>query len=802
MIYRIAKNLWKGANRIISPKLPFSTRKAVLQALSACFGLDYGNDQERYARTLELMPRLVTNPKLFNEVYAVLPRYKAWTASGAHRFMPLALAVVNMFREENVFDGKAIQELQAAEASYSYLTKKNPFYSNFHNVPQKYVPDFLPSLILPTPSRSGVYKWLDIASAPKSGGAPTLRVLKAALESCLKGTRFEFYGTDIAMPVFELGKNGEIRRSQFYDPSTGWIKPRTVVDGITYLDAALPEYNVMEDTFLEGEPMDFISLCMALHHLNRPGEAHYELPFSSLNIVDPQGRSMQNEISLTLAPSHQKVLDRLLKRLKIGGYLFTDIHSNGDRRSLEYECDDMFVVLRREANNKFVFYGDWPIPFIPNEQIWSPSRDYGLIEGYPRKDEGYRHHPSIMGLYPGRGQEFYKEVQNIFDRAEILAYRYQGWKRGVWGAAIQALKRVQARKSLFDIFQAFLENVPDEDPLKIGILKDVAAAQETRTETRLVSGNLFQTRAPLSLFNNAQVLISFFQKIKIPPGFHDIVRGEFRPADLAEALFYSHPFPGSTQVGLDGLSLKKFAQLEEDVSRINEMKLRQIITGISGRKLNVVEAKIYLIEKRWEELNLSKGEIPASLFDHAYKEFGVIYGLVNRAAINPRSCAFHEKEIVDDFSQFYQRKIYPALGAPSKRIINFMFWFLVLHDLGKINLGHSGHEDRGQKLVKILFDYNKDVFGLSKKEEKLLLLMIGCHSLPDLLLNPARVAEVSGKLEGFPKQSGLSRDEWMEVKKWWFLFRAAERIQSAHFGVSYKKYLSALLDVWPGNSDI
>jgi len=468
----------RRAVRLSGAGSPFERSDSFFQALSAAFGLDYGNDLTRQAEAAKIINLLVKNPKILSEALKVLPRYEKWTASGAHRFMPLALAVINMFRGKDIFEGSTIEELQAADPDFKYLLQVYPLYANPFGVPEKDIPVYRPSLILPAPDPSRTFRWLDIGSAPKTGGAPTLKILKRAFEIGLRGVDFEIYGTDVTMPIFEITPEGEIKHSQYYDKQTGWIKSQTDAEGIIYYNAALPSYNVMGEAFFPERSFDFISVCMTLHHLKKPNEELERLPFSSLNVVDPEGKSMGERIELPCSPSQQKVVDRLLGKLEVGGILFIDLHCF--KPDIKYESEnqfqnlyDLFFMVRKAAPGVYVMYDRHPIPFRPNLDEFSPQREHKFMEGLSTGRGVFYYHKGIKEIYPGRSEGFYKKIESLFDRADILGFRYQSFKKGIWGSIYKTVKAIRAKASLLEIFSIYLENVPPENPLKQSILADV-----------------------------------------------------------------------------------------------------------------------------------------------------------------------------------------------------------------------------------------------------------------------------------------------------------------------------------------
>ena len=458
--------------------------KAFLEATSAVFGLDSGDDDERQEGSRKLLINLMNDPikgpQYFQELLEIIPKYPAWTASGKHRFAPLALAVVNMFQGRNIFDGGPIEQVIQADSDLKYLSEMYPYYAKPNNVPARYVPSYLPELQLPMPPEKDIYSWLDIGSAPKTGGAPTLNALRSAFHKCLPDLNFEFHGTDLAMPVFELTAEGKIERSKYFDNRTGWIKPRTEVNGANYYDASLPEYNVMNDGFFGKKKFDFISACMVMHHLIDPpvpsGAGLPRMPLSSLNILDMNGENIRDKTKIYMAASQQQVVDRLLGKLEVGGMLFLNAYicplvNQTDDDYINEDNTDMFFIILRSAENKFVLYDEHPIPFRPNGDAFTPFGEQHFMDGH-KHPLSYFDHSGIRSVYPGISNEKKLEIENLFARADLLAFRYQGWKKGVWGSAGNAISEIKKRSPLQEILRAYLRNVPEDDALKQELLAD------------------------------------------------------------------------------------------------------------------------------------------------------------------------------------------------------------------------------------------------------------------------------------------------------------------------------------------
>jgi hypothetical protein len=328
---------------------------------------------------------------------------------------------------------------------------------------------------------------LDVATAPKEKGSPTLNMLKKAFSACLGGTNFELYGTDIALPYFKMAADGSVEYSDYVDPRTGKFREKTVLAGVRYFLALKPSYNALSDECFKAEHFDFISICMALHHLRLDGEKDKLMPLSTLNIISPEGERLNDKIKLLMAPSTQKAVDRLLSRLNIGGILFVNpfFASRPDQpeelakkvKEQMHNNSDMFFIIRRETENTFTLFDRFPIPFQVKDCEYSPSKDWGMIGGRKESIGVYQKateylSPGIVSVHPGGTQGFYREIQGLLNRADLLVFRYQSWGKGIWGSALKAIEAIKGYKNLTEILEIYMENVPHDNQLKLELLKE------------------------------------------------------------------------------------------------------------------------------------------------------------------------------------------------------------------------------------------------------------------------------------------------------------------------------------------
>ena len=444
--------------------------RGLLQAISAAFGIDSPNDDEREEIVRKEIIPLFLHPEnhdKLEKLIDILPVYEAWTASGDHRFMPLAMAVQNMLRSKNIF---SLEE--APEALKDYMSNDYPLYANPHEVREKYVPVYTPHLSISIPKRKS-YLWVDIGSAPKTGGAPTLNILRNVLPAS-----FEYYGVDTALPYYEI-RDGEIVESVYV--KDGEFRDETVVNGVTYLNGRKPEYSVYSDDFLSHKRYDFISICMTLHHLTQD-QTYERLPFTTCNIVTPEGGSFVEDSVILTTKSQQEIVDRLLSSLEVGGVLFLDPHTYHQHEDfmddmLNENITDIFYVIQRVGENEFVIYHNTPIIYFPNRAVYCPSKDMEFIEG-DNTSRPFYNHPGLRNVLNINDERKIEILYQLFYRADLLAIRYQSWKKGVWGSVQAVVNAVNEGKTLIEIVEIYLRNIPDDCPdaeLKRQLLEDVSS---------------------------------------------------------------------------------------------------------------------------------------------------------------------------------------------------------------------------------------------------------------------------------------------------------------------------------------
>lgn len=385
----------------------------------------------------------------------------SYTATGTHRFVPLALTLVNQLRGRDLFDRRTADELIQAGDEFKYLSETYPFYANPFGVDEDKIPEYLPSLTLPRPETKRVYRWLDIGSAPDNDGAATLNLIRNTFRQFLaEEGEVEISGTDMFFPLYELQDDGSIVESTKFqfDGNGKSIEP---VNDVNYYDAKLARNDATSDEFDLGE-FDYISLCATLHHLARPDEEISRMPLADVNLVNENGYQFTE--NYWLSPTQQKAITNLSNSLSMNGILFLnltqkyfakpeDISDEEWRQRLQDESD-LFVIIQRTEDDKFTVY-NVAVPFRPGERTFN-SEEY-LMQS--RRDIIWRH-PGIAGRYSRLPPAFYLEVGRLLHWADLLVYRFQKRGRSVWGRVSDAARVLKRKGTLTEMFEAYLTDVP------------------------------------------------------------------------------------------------------------------------------------------------------------------------------------------------------------------------------------------------------------------------------------------------------------------------------------------------------
>jgi hypothetical protein len=294
----------------------------------------------------------------------------------------------------------------------------------------------------------------------------------------------------------------------------------------------------------------------------------------------------------------------------------------------------------------------------------------------------------------------------------------------------------------------------------------------------------------LSLLHfNKNSIAAFSRQITVPNALSEIIPGNLQPRTLYQFLFHPHPYPEAGFTRLKHLSAAEFAALHSELIRINEAFARNNPGQTRAPKMPAVN----LMEKYWiehglaerntrlERATLAKKE-PMSLFEHAYKEWEIILGLLTSKDIPTRYLGIPAIGNIRGLLSLHPRLVTSSFKPINSQTFLFLEFFLLLHDLGKVNIGNNGHEARSKKIAALLL--NDPRFNLSKDEKKLMIAMIGFHSEIDEITssNASKAAEAKNKLANIFKAAKLPRPAAQEILQIWLLFRIAERAQSEHFG--------------------
>ena len=468
----------KKAGKIYSKAI---NDESILECVAGVFGVDEADSTRRFDRARSILRAVASSPmkgEVVSKIKAIMPEY-TWTASGSQRFAPLALAVANLLEGRDIFDGQLAEELGRSEDDMKYLTEKGLLYANPFGVDKKYIPEYMPKLKLPALPRKGAYRWLDIGSAPKESGVPTLGLIQRVLSKRLKDAKLEAYGTDIFFPAYVMREDGTIARNERYKFDANG---RAEIDGIHYLDARLPQNDITSGQFAPGQKFDFASMCFVLHHLAGRDEAYASMPLAKKPLFDERKTPLETKYWLT--ETQQRAITNVLASLDNGGIFFLNINQirfqdllemkkNDARKVHQKNRDwDLFVVIRKDSDDHFTVY-DNAIPFRPMPEAYA-SADF-LFSTKPRSQSKHSliwQNNGIRGRYPEAGDGFFGSVRKLLQRADILAYRFQRRGESVWFHLMSAVKALdEDGAALSRIFEIYLQHVPAQ--YKEGLLAEV-----------------------------------------------------------------------------------------------------------------------------------------------------------------------------------------------------------------------------------------------------------------------------------------------------------------------------------------
>lgn len=437
-----------------NPSHTGSRYRRLYDAMCGLFGVDIPNDTMRDVEGKRLLDLLYAqdNDALVQFAVDHLENY-TFVASGAHRYASLALAIKNQFRGRNLLDSKAVDEFSSVSSPvYDYLRQMHPFYAgNVYDVER---PARLPELkVLPPKKRDAdkPYRFLDIGSAPKKDGAPSLNALRdmAEKDPDFKGKRFEIIGLDIFFPVFEE-KDGKVMIREDAD------QPQKEIGRLHFFDSSKADYaNVMSPGFNARKELgvfDYIALTMTLHHLtDHENEKYGEMALANVPLYNEQGKPFEKKY--VFAETQQSVLTKLLESLDDRGIFFLNfwMHPTIGRERLKaaglYEKyleqlaissnADTFIVIQR-VGGRFIVH-EKVISFRPN--LEKEGSENFLLNG----KEVFYGYKRITDLYPGvqpDGGEDYQKVRRLFQREKDRQAEAMG-VRSVFRAIIGADESVR-----------------------------------------------------------------------------------------------------------------------------------------------------------------------------------------------------------------------------------------------------------------------------------------------------------------------------------------------------------------------
>jgi hypothetical protein len=381
----------------------------------------------------------------------------SWHATGAHRFMPMLLAVTNNVRGQDLFSPEPISELRQVDPS-DYLGINFHLYANPQGVESDWIPKRRPSLHVPAPAGSRPLRWLDIGSSPDADGAQTLNRVKDVFRNVI-GRDIEIVGTDMSFPQATF-ENDAVTPSPFSSPEFK-RDAKIIVNGVEYRNAALPQNDFARPEFDMGR-FDYISLCMMLHHLSPPDASAELRPLDTTAEWFDEAGQKQNP-AYRLSDNQRLAVMRLLRSLNVGGLCFLNITEGGREQPPN---SDLFLIFRRDAENRFQIYSQ-AIPFRPSgETFRSAAFLMNPRSGFAKK--------GVRLSWPGKSEAVYEDVSRWLDRADMLTFRYQYREHSAWPRVYEAAQVVDEGKSLLDVFSAYLADVPESEPLKQKLLDRMA----------------------------------------------------------------------------------------------------------------------------------------------------------------------------------------------------------------------------------------------------------------------------------------------------------------------------------------
>lgn len=402
---------------------------------AGCFGVNYGSENKRYTHSKKILDAVLgitsknERKQIILNIFDLL-RDATYLASGANRYAPLTLFVINLFCRNSIYSTKYLPH----SSKVLKLLRNHLFYNkgachgNIKYTDTVYVPE-LPQIILDVPyyaQNNTVIQWLDIGCAPKVHGSPTLSLLNNVFKQCdlfrNKNIFFEFTGTDVYFPYYsyKISKK-EIDIHKMFSVFRHGIE-KLEYGGITYLNANYDVNNVNSIKFMGNteKKYHFISACKVMHHFlkNQPVEL---MQLAKRIKVDNKYLPIlwdNDDARVCISKSQRFVIENLLRLLKIGGFLLVDL-SNPHFRSMNY---NFFFVIQRLSDTKVKLY-DFVIPYDPDDKKVYPHEEYILCN----KDYVFNKICSIKKNEIDKREftEDFKELKCLIRQLDIIVYYSQ-----------------------------------------------------------------------------------------------------------------------------------------------------------------------------------------------------------------------------------------------------------------------------------------------------------------------------------------------------------------------------------------
>ena len=391
-----------------------------------------------------------------------------WTSSGAHRYMPLALAVTNQREGRPVFSPEPIGRLEAALKS-DYLRTTYPLLANPYGVDEAWIPD-PPRIDLPCCSepRGQPVRWLDVGSAPRNQGSATLNVIRDTFHRVLRQP-VEIVGTDMTFPRVQMA-NGVVSSSPFNTDSFN-EEGQVELNGVTYRDARIPQNDVTSESFDQGT-FDYISLAMTLHHLSREGEEIEETKLTDdIQWTDEHENPIPTPV-YWLTPTQKRAIGNLLMSLNSNGILFLNMwggkfSKEGRRLPGDDRNSDLYLIIQRDTENQFRIYSS-AIPFRPDGNEFSLENH--IL--YPRKGFSEK---GLIG-YLGQDKDNIQKIIPWLRAADKLVLAYQRRDHSLFHRMRQMIAAIDEGATIDEVLELYLKDVPDSDDRKEKLLQKLPPA--------------------------------------------------------------------------------------------------------------------------------------------------------------------------------------------------------------------------------------------------------------------------------------------------------------------------------------